>query len=98
MEQHEKQQQSEFDDANLLDIKKATVSFLDAVGFFVFKIGKYVASKWVYLLLGLLLGGGLGYVKYNKHQKMLQTAEFSPTNGKRNTQFYLHPTIIVLII
>lgn len=91
MEQQEKQQQREFDDANLLDIKKATVSFLDAVGFFVFKIGKYVASKWVYLLLGLLLGGALGYVKYNNHKKMLQTAEFSATNGEEEYTIVLAP-------
>lgn len=91
MEQQEKQQQSEFDDANLLDVKKATESFLDAVGFFVFKIGKYIVSKWIYLTLGVLLGVILGYVKYTNHKKMLQTAEFSAVNGEEEYAILLAP-------
>ncbi|WP_410879108.1 hypothetical protein [Myroides sp. DW712] len=82
MEQQDKLEHGEFDDANLLDIKKATVSLLDTVGFFVFKLGAYIASKWMYLTLGLIIGIVLGYVKYNNYQKMLQTAEFSASNGQ----------------
>lgn len=79
MDKYEKQH-SEFDDANAIDIKKAAVSLLDAVGFFAYSIIKYLGKKWMYILLGVILGLALGYKKYNSHQKMLQTAEFSVNN------------------
>ncbi|WP_060874392.1 hypothetical protein [Myroides odoratus] len=79
MDKYEKQH-SEFDDASAVDIKKAAVSLLDAVGFFAYSIIKYLGKKWIYILLGVILGLALGYKKYNSHQKMLQTAEFSVNN------------------
>ncbi|WP_353160301.1 hypothetical protein [Myroides odoratus] len=79
MDKYEKQH-SEFDDASAVDIKKAAVSLLDAVGFFAYSIIKYLGKKWIYILLGVILGVALGYKKYNSHQKMLQTAEFSVNN------------------
>lgn len=80
MDKQEKQQNSEFDEANLLDIRKATVSLLDAMGFFAFKTMQYFAKKWVYILLGLVVGLGSGYVKYSAHQKMLQAPEVSTSS------------------
>lgn len=80
MDNQRKQQQSEFDDANTVDIKKAAVSLLDAVGFFAYSAIKYLGKKWIYILLGLIVGLAFGYKKYNSHQKMLQTAEFSGSN------------------
>jgi len=79
MDKYEKQH-SEFDDASAVDIKKAAVSLLDTVGFFAYSIIKYLGKKWMYILLGVILGLALGYKKYNSHQKMLQTAEFSVSN------------------
>ena len=80
MDNQGKQQQSEFDDANTVDIKKAAVSLLDAVGFFAYSTIKYLGKKWIYILLGLIVGLAFGYKKYSSHQKMLQTAEFSVSN------------------
>lgn len=91
MEQQEKQRPSEFDEANLLDIKTATVSLLDTAGFFVFKIIKYITRKWMYLALGLILGGILGYIQYRNYHKMLQTAEFSTSNGEEEYAILLSP-------
>lgn len=88
MEQQKKP--SEFDEANLLDIKKATVSLLDTAGFFSYNIIKYIVSKWLYLGVGLLLGVIFGYVKYTSYQKMLQTAEFS-TNSEVEYSIVIAP-------
>ena len=67
----------EFDEVDLVDLKKATASLLDTIGFFIYKGLKYGVSKWKFIGVGLILGLILGYVKYSSHQKMLQTAEFS---------------------
>lgn len=80
MDKPEKQQNSEFDEANLLDIRKATVSLLDAMGFFAFKTMQYFAKKWVYIVLGLVVGLGSGYMKYSASQKMSQVPEFGASN------------------
>ncbi|EHQ42508.1 hypothetical protein [Myroides odoratus] len=85
------QNTKEFDEVDLLDIKKAAVSLLDTVGFFMYKTGKYIAGKWVFITLGLLLGLILGYVRYNSHQKMLQTAEFSSAKGEVEYTLILAP-------
>lgn len=77
MKTEDNQNAKEFDEVDLLDIKKATVSLLDTVGFFVYKTGKYVIQKWMYIVIGLVVGVSFGYLKYSGYQKMLQTAEFS---------------------
>lgn len=75
-------QEKEFDEIDLVDIKKATVSLLDTIGFLAYKTMRYIVGKWMYLVLGLLLGSVLGYVKYRAHQHLLQTAEISAGGGE----------------
>ncbi|MGG5576710.1 hypothetical protein ACPDHL_05120 [Myroides sp. C15-4] len=75
-------QEKEFDEIDLVDIKRATVSLLDTIGFLAYKTIRYIVGKWMYLVLGLLLGFVLGYVKYRGHQHLLQTAEISAGGGE----------------
>lgn len=51
------------DEIDLRDLKNFVVSFFDTIGLTIYRIVSFCISKWIYFILAIGLGLGLGYYK-----------------------------------